>query len=46
MTHTITADDGFYFGLGLFETIHVKKKQMLLKKPLPQRLKKENPTME
>ena len=38
MIHTVTADDGFYFGLGLFETIHVKKKQMLLEQYHKERL--------
>ncbi|MCI6732762.1 MAG: aminotransferase class IV [Lachnospiraceae bacterium] len=38
MIHTVTADDGFYFGLGLFETIHVKKKQMLLERYHKERL--------
>lgn len=38
MIHTVTADDGFYFGLGLFETIHVKNQQMLLEQYHRERL--------
>lgn len=38
MIQTVTADDGFYFGLGLFETIHVKNGQMLLERYHKERL--------